>query len=823
MILSVCEDELLASLGRSSYQPPAQAGGPTEADPLSGRWVSGWSVFLSSPPAEALSVPAAMADGCFLTALQPNSSCTAYAVPSDCRSADPSAKVRRVQEQVRMRLAEKKSASLSRLSSPQLGPAAEYSPPDMRSYSQAFSSRSMINTPSRPMAVPSHASGISSHSAVDSSSKVRHKETSSTQSSFHSTQMQSRSHRSKSLCQEDQRALPLPGSVHQETFLVPLSVPPPGTLRRSLSGVLAQERGQWQDEELPLQYTYKGPSHRMINRITNRQQYYQQQSSGFGQDAMVANGRGLYGNADSGGAQWQHQASRTSHASAQYAPLHRAASLRSLRSVGKGADIADAASIHSNDPLAEMQSIDMPTAVRYLSESNTSLQVLGSAYIQHQCYHSNDAKNQVRVLGGVPSLVRLFSSDSIEVQRYATAATRNLIYENAENKVALIEAGGLASLVNILNQHDEELWKTITGVLWNLSSRDNLKEKLAVEVLPLLTEKVLVPLCKSIPLNPSEREIFNNTTGCLRNLSSVNERTRRKMRQTQGLLDSLVCYIQQEEIGDDKGLENSLCVMRNLSYQLYAELPPSVRLQLEGPSRASASRTSEIIGCFTVQSKKKNQLQHRNLPMLSHPKGSEWLWHPKVVALYKHALQNSEGSAAAQEAAVGALQNVTSGEARWPAVLSGVVMEQERMLPMLLDLLDSSSEMLLRPLTGLLRNLARHAADKDLMAKVSVNVLVCKLPSDGLQKTPSSEVVVNICGVLNHLVTCSSLAARDIAYFNGIQKLHGIKTSHDNSSGSLRAARAASTVLCNMFQYNKLHRDYKLRGFTRQNFIDSSF
>lgn len=30
------------------------------------------------------------------------------------------------------------------------------------------------------------------------------------------------------------------------------------------------------------------------------------------------------------------------------------------------------------------------------------------------------------------------------------------------------------------------------------------------------------------------------------------------------------------------------------------------------------------------------------------------------------------------------------------------------------------------------------------------------------------------------------------------------------SPGSLKAARAASTVLYNMFQYNKLHKDYKL-------------
>lgn len=61
-----------------------------------------------------------------------------------------------------------------------------------------------------------------------------------------------------------------------------------------------------------------------------------------------------------------------------------------------------------------------------------------------------------------------------------------------------------------------------------------------------------------------------------------------------------------------------------------------------------------------------------------------------------------------------------------------------------------------------------------------VNNLVTKLPSDGHQKTPSSEVVVNICGILNNLVTSTSVAARDVSYFDGLPKLVGIKTSHDN-------------------------------------------
>ncbi|XP_063337288.1 plakophilin-3-like isoform X3 [Pelmatolapia mariae] len=762
-------------------------------------------------------------EGCFLSALQPNSSCTAYVVPSDGPSPDPVAKARRVREQVRMRLAERKSSSLSRLE-------GSTDPPEMKSYGHAhgFSSRSMINTPSRVMAVPTvplPASGFSSHSAVDTTSRLTHKGAAVVHSGSQTSQVYSRSRRSKSLTQGEHEALPVTSSGRLENPSLTLPAPPPGTLRRSLSGILAQRKGYWQEEELPQQYTYKGPSHRTISRITNRQQHYQQQqSSSLGQEGWVGNGRGIPAGGDTWGTQWDHQQQQQQqHVSRTSGTMHRAASLRSLRSVGKGVDVFDGASIHSNDPLGEMQNLDMPTAVKYLSESDAHLQVVGAAFIQHQCYHSRDAKNQVRVLQGVPALVQLFSSDNQEVKRYATAATRNLIYESAENKVALIDAGGLTPLVSLLNEPDEELRKTITGVLWNLSSRDNLKEKLSREALPVLTQKVLIPLCRSIPLSPSERDIFNSTTGCLRNLSSVNERTRQKMREMPGLVDSLVTYIQQEEQADEKGLENSLCVMRNLSYQLYSELPPSVQLRLEGPSRASANREIETIGCFTLYSKKNVEQHQQNLPTLSQPKGSEWLWHPKVVGLYKLILQNSDYSSCSREAAIGALQNITAGDARWASVLSMVIIEKERMLPVLLDRLDTNSDTELRPLSGLLRNLTRHATDKQHMAKNMVGLLVSKLPADGLQKTPSSDVVVNLCGALNHLVTCSSSAARDVCHFNGIPKLVGIKTSHDSSSGSQKAARAASTVLCNMFQYKKLHRDYRLKGFGKRDFADGSF
>lgn len=46
-----------------------------------------------------------------------------------------------------------------------------------------------------------------------------------------------------------------------------------------------------------------------------------------------------------------------------------------------------------------------------------------------------------------------------------------------------------------------------------------------------------------------------------------------------------------------------------------------------------------------------------------------------------------------------------------------MMLEQERMLPILLDLLDTDNNTELKPLTGLLRNLARHSTNKDHVGK----------------------------------------------------------------------------------------------------------
>ncbi|XP_056137565.1 plakophilin-3a [Lampris incognitus] len=599
------------------------------------------------------------------------------------------------------------------------------------------------------------------------------------------------------------------------------------SMRRSLSGTLARS-GEMAGGEVDLvqAHSYKGPAYRTISRINNRNRISMGSMSGTGtlqQQTAADTGFILSGLAS--GSQGNLMMQR---------PVSRAMSVKSAQSVGGRIDIFDGQmdSEGSMGNLSRINSLDMPTAVQYLRESDPNMQVLGAAYIQHECYNNSDAKHEVRRYKGIPELVKLFNCDNQEVQRYATGATRNLIYENMDNKVALIEEGGIPQLTEALKEPDDELRKNITGILWNLSSKDSLKEKLARETLPELTEKILVPLSgngdtEEIQQSPSEAEIFYNTTGCLRNLSSVNEKTRQQMRDTNGLVDSLITYLKcalEGSKAEDKGVENAVCVLRNLSFQLYSELPPSVMFRLDGPTRAQSTGKGEAIGCFTPQSKKAKNRKNQDLSTFSEvarvPKGMEWLWHPQIVGLYNRVLHQCEINSTTREAAAGALQNITAGDKRWASVLSRVALEQEHMLPVLMDLLRANSDTELRSLTGFIRNLSRHAKDKNDMATKVINNILTKLPSDGYQKVPSSEVVVNICGVLNNLVTSSSIAAREITFFDGIPKLIGIKNSHDNSPGKVKASKAAGTVLSNMFQYKKLHNDYKQKGFSRADFVD---
>uniref|UniRef100_A0A8B9PQ45 Plakophilin-3 n=1 Tax=Apteryx owenii TaxID=8824 RepID=A0A8B9PQ45_APTOW len=583
------------------------------------------------------------------------------------------------------------------------------------------------------------------------------------------------------------------------------------TFERRLSTSSAKGPADWLDGgEAPQSRTIRAPAMRTLQRFQSNNRSRLSAGS-FGGGAFLAG--------------------MAEHAS-------RAPSVRSLAESGHRLQEQRAADVYNgHGTLLAQQSggfddIDLPSAVKYLIASDPNLQVLGAAYLQHKCYSDGNAKKQARSLQAMPKLVKLFNSPNQEVQRHATGAMRNLIYDNAENKLALVEENGIYELMRTLREPDDELRKNVTGILWNLSSSDNLKDRLARDTLEQLTDLVLVPLSGLgssgvIQQNPSEAEIFYNSTGFLRNLSSASQQTRQKMRECHGLVDSMIHYVNSSlEVGksEDKSVENAVCVLRNLSYRLYDEMPPSFLQRLEGHRRNNNSAmTGELVGCFSPQSKKARE-HYLNADIVTFtevskdPKGMEWLWNPQIVGIYNRLLQRCELNKHTTEAASGALQNITAGDRRWAGVLSRLALEQERILNPVLDRVRTADHHQLRSLTGLIRNLSRHARNKDEMSTKVVSHLIEKLPGSIGDKSPPADVVINIIAVLNNLVVESPMAARDIVYFDGLRKLFYIKKRRDSSDNE-KSSRAAASLLGNMWQYTKLHRDFKTKGYRKEDFL----
>lgn len=483
----------------------------------------------------------------------------------------------------------------------------------------------------------------------------------------------------------------------------------------------------------------------------------------------------------------------------------------------------------SSVPMTQTDGMNLPTAVQFLRSTDVNNQVIGSSYIQHKCYHDASAKTEAYNLGAVAELVNLFNDRSLEVQRSATASMRNLLYNNNINKQELVKQNGIPKMMEAIKFNDEELKANITGILWNLSSKEELKHTLAEGTLEDITEEILSPYSgwsKNITTQefPSEDSVFYNTTGYIRNLSSGKMETRLRMRQCKGLVDSLVHYITHcVDIGKtaDKSLENSTCVLRNLSYRLYEEIPSFYQNRLGGPGRNDRSTKNEdVVGCFTPQSRKIKEINTDTAvfsEISKDPKGIEWLWSPATVKMYGSVLEKSESNIQTTEAALGALQNITAGDFRWASVMSRLTMEQGRTWYTLIDYLKSNDDKVLKALTGLLRNITLHAKNKEDVSIKIIGPLLNKLPEEFNNSSPSNEVAANICMILNGLVIETSEAPKQIVNHNGLRRIMNIKER--SKIESEKAVNAVTTLLGNMWYYKSLHREYRSRGFLKNHFV----
>ncbi|XP_061763080.1 ARVCF delta catenin family member b isoform X5 [Nerophis ophidion] len=459
---------------------------------------------------------------------------------------------------------------------------------------------------------------------------------------------------------------------------------------------------------------------------------------------------------------------------------------------------------------------DLPEVIAMLAHPIDPVKSNAAAYLQHLCYENDKIKKDVRHLKGIPVLVGLLDHPKSEVHRKACGALRNISYgKDNDNKVAIKNCDGIPALVRLLRKtNDMEVRELITGTLWNLSSYEPLKMVIINHGLQTMTNEVIIPHSgwehepneDSKPRDAEWTTVFKNTSGCLRNVSSDGAEARRRLRECDGLVDALL-HALQSAVGkkdmDNKSVENCVCIMRNLSYHVHKEVPGADRFQDPSAPQAPGSagpqrKKKDDAGCFGGKK----------------AKGFELLYQPEVVRLYLSLLTESQNYNTL-EAAAGALQNLGAGQWTWSNYIRATV-RKEKGLPILVELLRSDSDKVVRAVAIALRNLSIDRRNKDLIGSYAMRDLVSNLPSGQQRpaKNLEEDTVVAILNTIHEIVTDSSENARSLIQAQAIEKLVAI----NRTSQSPRETKAASHVLQTVWSYKDLRNALTKDGWNKSHF-----
>ncbi|XP_054279564.1 catenin delta-2 isoform X4 [Macrosteles quadrilineatus] len=485
---------------------------------------------------------------------------------------------------------------------------------------------------------------------------------------------------------------------------------------------------------------------------------------------------------------------------------------------------------------------NLTEVISFLSNPNNVIKANAAAYLQHLCYMDDPNKQKTRSLGGIPPLVKLLGHDSPDVYRNACGALRNLSYgrQNDENKRAIKNAGGIPLLMNLLKKpSDAEVKELVTGVLWNLSSCEDLKRSIIDDGLSMIVNLIIIPHSGWDSSNPGETcwsTIFRNTSGVLRNVSSAGEYARKKLRECEGLVDSLL-YVVRSAIEksniSNKSVENCVCILRNLSYRCqevedpnYDKHPLPTQSRVGPPPKGLNLCAGENLGCFGASKKKKEaqMVQQKETASTSRStsrsepvRGMELLWQPEVVQSYLSLLQTCSNPETL-EAAAGALQNLAA--CYWqPSIEIRAAVRKEKGLPILVELLRMEVDRVVCAVATALRNLAIDQRNKELIGKYAMRDLVQKLPSGTPQhdQGTSDDTIAAVLATLNEVIKKNAEFSRSLLEAGGVERLMNI--TRQRLKYTHRVLKFAGQVLFTMWQHQELREVYKKHGWKEQDFV----
>ncbi|XP_033753246.1 catenin delta-1-like isoform X3 [Pecten maximus] len=481
---------------------------------------------------------------------------------------------------------------------------------------------------------------------------------------------------------------------------------------------------------------------------------------------------------------------------------------------------------------------DLQEVIDYLSHPSEAVKANAAGYLQHLCFNNEDLKSKTRGLDGIPPLVELLRSDYPEVQRNACGALKNLSYGRSkgglDTKKAIENAGGVTALIRLLRKvHDEDIKEMITGILWNLSSCEELKSKIISEALTDIVSRIIVPYSGwekrgLLQTNEAWTTVFRNATGIIRNLSSAAKEdeqrgyeTRNRLRECSKLVNCLVYAIKvsvENHDKDSKPVENCTCSLRNLSFRIQEVSERDFYRKRNMTLKKRAKPEKESTGCLgNMGSKKSQQTKGKGKPDLNQnaemrlpPGAAEFkaLWEPELVRLYLSILKDGTNPVT-MEAAAGAIQNLTA--CYWqPAEDTRATVRKEKSLPDLVDLLTHERDSVVCHVALALRNLAIDERNKELIGKYAMKQLVSRLPMERQIELVPDRTISAVVATLHEVTKNNQDFAQSLANEGGLRRLKFIKFAQGKYL--TKTKEHTHKLLQSLWEFKSLHWEFKERG-----------
>ncbi|KAI1280908.1 Catenin delta-2 [Halotydeus destructor] len=548
---------------------------------------------------------------------------------------------------------------------------------------------------------------------------------------------------------------------------------------------------------------------------------------------------------------------------------------------------------------------DLHEVIEFLSHPDDVIKANAAAYLQHLCFMDDNKKSRTRALGGIPKLIALLSHEVPDIQKNACGALRNLCYgrKNDENKRDIRNAGGIPALVKLLRKLTEnhELRELVTGILWNLSSCEDLKKPILDDAVAILINQIIIPASgwdgsSAVDLHGINgilghrmgepaywSTVFRNASGVIRNVSSAGEYARRKLRECDGIVDSLIFLVRaaiSKNDMDNKSIENCVCILRNLSYRCQEVVDPNYDSQppphangtsnhstlSPSSSRAAAimgsvgSKVGDNLGCFGGSRKKDKS--KGNLTPTASPSTDHLTQATQNLSLKGNGVHNgsttpstlsrngvsSSGGGAENvrgcellwqpdivqpylsllsgcsnpdtlEASAGAIQNLSA--CYWqPSIDIRAAVRKEKGLPVLVELLRMEVDRVVCAVATALRNLAMDTRNKELIGKYAMKDLVSKLPNGNAQHDYGTSDDT-IAAVL---ATLNEVVSKNADFAKSLLEAQGMErllniVKNKNNKFSARVFKFASQLLFNMWQHIELREVYRKAGYKESHFI----